>query len=337
MSRKIFSVVIPIYNCEKYLKYSVENVIKQTFSNIEIICIDDGSTDNTLSALNEYKKYNNRIIILHQEHKGAAAARNLGLNIANGEYLSFIDADDFVSINLYQKIFNIINKKHFDIIMFNAGFYNNKSKCVSKRNFFNTSNIKNHYNELTEHTYNDFKYLFYEQESVANKIYKKAFIDKNHFTFDEKSNFEDRLFHYKTILSAKSVSLLNERLYLYRQYRKGSMNSRIFDKNSKMIFEVFDNINELGNLIFSSHINLKEQFFDFIIQILSDYLMRAPAKIKKEFYNKMQNQFYIMQYWNLNKSEIERYNTYKLYLFAQKHNYIEYLAKFYFFTKCHIV
>lgn len=337
MSRKIFSVVIPIYNCEKYLKYSVENVLKQTFYDIEIICIDDGSTDGTLSALNEYRKYDNRIKILHQKHLGAAAARNAGLKIAKGEYISFIDADDFVSRNLYQKIFNIVNKKSFDIILFNAGFYNNKLKSVSKRNFFNILNIKNHFDEFSQHTYKDFKYLFYEQESVANKIYKKSFIDMYNYKFDESSSFEDRLFHYKTILSANSISILNERLYLYRQYRKGSMNSKIFDKKSRIIFEVFDNITELEYLIFWTNSDLKERFFDFVIQILSDYFMRAPKKIKKEFYEKMQNKFFTMKYWNIDKSKIENSNSYKLYLFAQKHNYIGYLAKFYFFTKCHIV
>lgn len=324
MSSKNFSVIIPVYNCEKYLKFCLNNLVNQTYADIEIICVNDGSEDNSSEILLSYRKKDNRITVIEQEHQGAASARNAGLRAAKGQYISFIDADDLISQNLYSKLYKIISKTQFDIVMFNAGFYNQKTKCISKENFFKISGIKNYKNEFEEYTYKDFRHLFYGNESVANKVYRREFINQFGFKFKEESNFEDRLFHFSAILHAKKISILNERLYLYRTNRKGSMNDKIFNKNSKIVLEVFDNITDIEELIFTKFPDMKEKLYDFIFIILTYYFMRAPLKIKKEFYKRMRQKIISMRYWNCNT---ENLNEFKIKIFTQhimKYNYAGY-------------
>ena len=96
LNKPTVSVIIPVYNVEQYLSKCLDSVINQTFKNIEIICINDGSTDNSLKILNEYAMADKRIIVINQENSGVYAARNKGLQIANGKYISFVDSDDWI-------------------------------------------------------------------------------------------------------------------------------------------------------------------------------------------------------------------------------------------------
>ena len=96
------SVVLPVYNVENYLKECLDSLVEQTYKDIEIICVDDGSSDSSLKILKEYAVIDNRIIVLEQKNQGAAVARNFGLSVATGEYVSFLDSDDVFSLNLFQ-------------------------------------------------------------------------------------------------------------------------------------------------------------------------------------------------------------------------------------------
>ena len=122
------SIIIPVYNVEKYLKKCLDSVINQTLKDIEIICIDDGSTDSSYTILNEYAQKDNRFVILKQKNNGAGAARNKGIEIAKGEYLYFLDSDDFVDITLLEKAHTKIKENDCDICIFKNYFYNDNTK-----------------------------------------------------------------------------------------------------------------------------------------------------------------------------------------------------------------
>ena len=109
------SVVVPIYNTSIYLSKCLESLINQTYKDIEIICINDGSTDNSLEILNKFQKKDNRIKIITQENQGLSAARNKGIVEANGEYISFIDSDDWVDLDFFEKLITALEKEHADI------------------------------------------------------------------------------------------------------------------------------------------------------------------------------------------------------------------------------
>lgn len=117
MSKIKVSVIIPAYNAEKYIKMTVESIINQTLKEIEVIIINDGSTDNTLSIINELEKKDDRIIIINNENKGVSYSRNIGIKKSRGEYLAFIDADDWIEKNYLKDTYNIAEKQELDIVL----------------------------------------------------------------------------------------------------------------------------------------------------------------------------------------------------------------------------
>ena len=106
MAKPLVSVLIPVYNVEKYLERCLDSILKQTLTKIEIICVNDGSTDNSLSILKEYQKKDSRIIIVNKENGGLPSARNAGLDRAEGKYVGFVDSDDYIEPNMFQKLYD---------------------------------------------------------------------------------------------------------------------------------------------------------------------------------------------------------------------------------------
>ena len=103
------SIVIPVYNTAKYLKKCLDSLKFQTYENLEIICVDDGSTDGSLSVLQEYANSDSRFLVYTQEHLGTSSARNIGISVASGEYISFVDSDDWILLTLYQTFVDYLN------------------------------------------------------------------------------------------------------------------------------------------------------------------------------------------------------------------------------------
>ena len=127
------SVIIPVFNSEKYLKKCLDTVLLQTLSDIEIICIDDGSTDSSLQILQQYSRKDHRFKIIFQSHEGAGSARNKGLAIAQGEYLSFLDSDDFFEPDMLEQMYNCSKKYNTDIVVCKSRIFDNG--CFGKSIF----------------------------------------------------------------------------------------------------------------------------------------------------------------------------------------------------------
>ena len=127
----LVSVIIPVYNAEQYLCECLESVVNQTLREIEIICVDDGSTDDSLPVIRKLQKKDSRISVLLQEHKGAGAARNLGLAHAKGQYLAFLDADDYFDPQLLEKGSGIMVRESTDIVVFRAYEHNQKTGRIA--------------------------------------------------------------------------------------------------------------------------------------------------------------------------------------------------------------
>ena len=133
----LISVIIPVYNVEKYLNECIDSVINSTYKDLEIILVDDGSSDNCPQICDKYACMDNRIKVIHKENEGLSSARNEGFNIANGDYISFIDSDDYISTNLYEIAVDIINEQNCDIFSFGYYLkYGNKNKFKLKPNTF---------------------------------------------------------------------------------------------------------------------------------------------------------------------------------------------------------
>jgi len=209
------SVIIPVYNVENYLEDCLDTVINQTLNDIEIICVNDGSTDKSSDILEKFAAKDDRITIISQENNGAGAARNKGLKIAKGEYLSFLDADDFFELDMLEKAYNYSSKKLLDIAVYGVKTFNDKTSEIKRINY----DIQRKYlPKKAIFNYKDFpKYVFNTFKNWTwNKLFKRSFIVENDIEFQELFRTNDLLFTCKALVKAKKISVLDVPLIYYR-------------------------------------------------------------------------------------------------------------------------
>ncbi len=275
-----FSVVIPIYNVEKYLRKCLDSLINQTLKDIEIICINDGSTDNSLSILTEYAQKDTRIKIFNQENQGQGVARNNGIDIANGEYLVFVDPDDWIELNTLEILYNKFKETAVDIINFNHSYWDESGKLKHRFNFsrFAKKYLKIRLKDNSVYSCNNFKlnnfgdlYL-----SACNKVYNTFFIKNNDIKFAPTRQAEDNLFAIKSILLAKNILYLDKYFYNYLQRSNSTVNS-----SSTINFDVFNNIQLIKDFI--QEYDLLEKYNKSFNRYKLFLLLSVQKKLSKEF------------------------------------------------------
>ena len=240
------SVIIPVYNTEKYLEQCLSSIISQTYKNLEIICVNDGSVDNSLDILEKFKLLDDRITVITQDNRGQSAARNkglelaTGLSIASGDYIGFVDSDDWVSVDCCEEFSKAADSKDFEIFMFNGASFNEKEKDLALREFFSIENWNKHSGELC--SFKDCKNPFEGNLSVYNKIYRRSFIENLNLKFEKFSLMEDELYWIEAFLGAKAVYLCDKIMYFYRQQKASTIHN--LDKNVFDIFPVLDKIKQ---------------------------------------------------------------------------------------------
>ena len=245
MSNFKISVIIPVYNVSSYLSDCVDSVIKQTYKNIEIILVDDGSTDGSGKLCDEYKEKDSRIVVIHKKNGGLSDARNAGLEIAKGEYISFVDSDDFISsffIEIFMKAI-IENKCDIAAMKWGTSFWDGEEHPVLAKNiadctieFFDTREA--------------LAYMLYQQIATGApfKIYKKEIFDKIRFPVGY--FYEDVATTYKTFLKARKVGIIAGDLYAYRMRRDSIIRQSFSEKKliAMQIYEQLFNDVELNRL-----------------------------------------------------------------------------------------
>ncbi len=208
------SVVVPVYNVEKYLMECLDSIINQTLKNIEIICIDDGSTDSSMMILQEYACKDNRIVVLNQKHLGAGAARNMGIKVSTGKYLAFLDSDDFFDSKMLEKCFKNLEENQSDILVFSANQFDDKRKKVLYMPWsLRVNNCPSVCFEpicMKDKLFNTF------QNWSWNKLFRRKFVLKNNILFQEIPRTNDMAFVCEALVLADSISILNEPFAYYR-------------------------------------------------------------------------------------------------------------------------
>lgn len=285
------SVIIPIYNVEKYLKESLESVINQSLKEIEIICIDNKSEDKSLNILKEYAKKDNRIIVYeNEENLKQGLARNFGITQAKGEYIFFVDGDDYIKTDCIEKMYNKAKKDDTDITICCWVLYDDKTKKINdKHGYALLKQIPEEYNEKT-FNWRDIKNSIFWQSSVPwDKIYKRKFLIDKDVKFPSGVFFEDNVFVYDAFFKSSKISILRESLIFYRMNRIGA----VTNTRDKTFFDYLKIFNLIGDNL--KKINLYDEmkylYLDYKVITLIWWYKKIKLRYKKQFYKMIREDF----------------------------------------------
>lgn len=213
------SVILPIYNVEKYLRQCLESVVRQSLKEIEIICVNDGSTDHCVDIINEFAAQDDRVKVINKENGGLGAARNTGLDAASGEYIWFVDSDDLIASEACEKIYTLGHDNNSDVILMDVGLF--WSKVDPILDFLDTKKYKLMAKE-GNFRIEDAPWIL-QTHSVWSRVYRREFLLSNGIRNPEQRFGEDMLYSYMVAVYAERMIILPEKLYYYRQNRKGSL------------------------------------------------------------------------------------------------------------------
>lgn len=232
----LISIIVPIFNVDKYIEKTIKSLINQTYLNIEILLINDGSTDMSGNICNEYAEKYNKIKVFHQNNKGVSSARNLGIDNARGKYIIFVDGDDYVNPKYINTLYNDIIENNVDMAVQMYFNYYNEKKIVR--------NIENDINKnMTGIEFVDFQILGGKDTTVYAKIYRKQILDRYNIRFNESiTNLEDMLFLYYYSIYCDKINYSSISNY-YRIVRGTGVAFSRFNEKKIDALKVFDIIN----------------------------------------------------------------------------------------------
>lgn len=322
---KKVSVIVPVYKVEKYLNKCLESLVNQTLQDIEIIVVNDGSPDNCQSIIDNYKqKYPDKIISIVKENGGQGSARNVGLEKSNGEYIGYVDSDDYIELDMYEKLYNKAITNDYDVVICDNFVVNEKN---GKK--YPECNYKNDHSILEN--------AFLGKIAVWNKIYKRKILVENKIKFKEKVWYEDFAFTFKVMACTNKIAYVDKPLYNYLLRKGSTMNNNNIAKNTE-IFDAFDDATNYlkEKKIYQKYYDLLE--FNAIDHIYISTCVRViNAQVSKKLKKKVMSE--ILSYMNKN-FETYRNNKYIvslsknrkiIYDLLEKKRYL--LIKLIFFSK----
>lgn len=282
-----FSIIIPVYNVEKFLVECLESIVSQTFPHFEVICVNDGSTDNSLAILQEYANKDSRFKLISQENQGQGIARNKGIDLAKGEYILFVDPDDFIQPNTLEVLDAKFQQADVDIIQLDyMTCKENGSSCRTKT-FKNR--MKKYFGYLIKDNqifnWKDVKKKNLEKMFLVSwdKAYKLGFLKKYNIKFAENKIGEDQIFSISTNFLADRILYINKAFYTYRKRYNSALNN-VSSNN----FCVFENIELLRNFLISNNLyeEYKTNFEKYLSTVLCWHYSGIPEDKKEEYLSK---------------------------------------------------
>ena len=319
------SIILPIYNEEVYLEQCLNSICNQTLRDIEIICVDDGSTDHSLDILKEYAQKDSRIRVFRQENQFAGVARNNGMRYANGQYLLFLDSDDFFELDMIEKLYNRAEKDNLDIVLCRYNFFDNaEGKIVEKDFTYDNSFLCE--KDVFEGTDLKHSAIFQLTNGWAwDKLFRAEFVREQRYHFSEFRSSEDGFFVYMLFAKAKKIGYLDERLIHQRINNKVSL-SNTLDKNwingFRMLNLIKEEMERCG--IYSLY---QSSFFTFVLSFVKWYMgaMNTTEAVKKSYSyikQELEPEYKIMKY---PREKILHPNLMEWYEKVNKYSLEEYL------------
>ena len=236
------SIILPVYNVSEYLYQSLSCLVNQTMKEVEIICVDDGSSDNSVEIINNFISTDNRVKLVMNKHSFAGGARNAGLKIAQGKYVMFLDPDDYYDVTMIESLYKKIEHDQSDMLICGVYIINEHQINYARPSYKAYINPFYDNKVFTIDDIGDDIWFF--MVYPYNKIYKKDFLDKNNIKFQEIANTNDASFAFEAFIAADNISLTNEMFYYYRAFRSG--NTRLTKgRNLNFVIEAYEHSYEV--------------------------------------------------------------------------------------------
>lgn len=278
------SILIPIYNVEKYLRQCLDSVVNQTLKDIEIICINDGSTDSSPKIINEYAANDSRIKVINKSNSGYGHSMNQGLKLAQGEYIGIVESDDFVDLNMFEVLYNKAVASEADIVKSNFWAQ------IGEHSLFMENLSQEPYDEVFSPKLRS-KSIFSRQIAIWSAIYKRQSLLNNDIFFNETpgASYQDVSFHFKSTICAEKIYFIKD---AFLHYRKDNPDSSMKSRNK--IYCIFDEFDEIERF-FSNRKELIDPFH-FALEPLKFrqcefHYSHIDDKFKFEFFNRMYEEF----------------------------------------------
>lgn len=299
------SIIVPVYNVEKYLDKCLESLVNQTLKDIEIIMVNDGSPDNSEKIIKKWMKSDKRIKLYNKENGGQASARNLGLSKVTGEYIAFVDSDDYVDINAYENLYQKASSDNLDIVLFNYYLDYGDDNIVKNKKIFQEDRMISS------------KEYMLSTPSPVNKIFKREFLEKINFKFPEGFIYEDLAAIPVIGIHNPKTFYINNYYYYYYQSPTSTMRNTEYKSKYENLFTaieyLYSNIIDKGfneeleylltyHFLYAGCLNFyKYQKYEMIKKI-ADNMKKYFPKWKKNKYVKAKfskkEQIYMMLYYN---------------------------------------
>lgn len=284
------SVLLPIYNAEKFLSKSLGEVLNQTLKDIEFICINDGSTDSSLKMIKDYAEKDERIVVIDKDNHGYGESMNQGLNIAKGKYIAILEPDDFVDNTMYETLYDLAEKYNADVVKSN--YYEYETKTDNNTYLEVLEGLP--YETLINAHLN--KSIIHMRPCIWSAIYKREFLEKNHIRFNETpgASYQDTAFAFKVWVSAERVIFTKD---AFIHYRIDNDNSSV--NSSGKIFSICDEFQAMQSFL---NLNYKwRDEYSGILQVLKldSYLWnlgRITSEYKEVFSDQMALEFLKAKY-----------------------------------------
>lgn len=304
MNNPLISVILPIYNVAGYLDKCIESVVSQTYTNLEIILVDDGSPDKCPEICDSWAKKDSRIRVIHKQNAGLSSARNAGLDICTGEYVSFIDSDDWVEYNMYEEQVKYLQDA--DVVACQIYYVKGESRQPSHDNekIYVLDDYFDIINSLLSQADPDLRW------EVWNKLIRRSSIDD--LRFKEGQIFEDIYFNRILMSRVKKVIVYNKPLYNYRVVRPGAINSKFNPKGLSKI----DELDEYIKILFKAGKTKEEKnYLEYTLDTIMGFSIQALQSNASKDIHRILNEkfdFYYQEYLSRGGEKKIKFTLYKL-------------------------
>ncbi len=311
------SVVMPVHNAGTYLKQSLDTLLLQTLSEVEFICVDDGSTDDTLSILTAYAAKDRRICIIHQENAGAGAARNNGLTHAKGEYLSILDADDFYEPDMLEKAYAAAKSDDLDVIVFGCDRYIEDTGCyLPHRTSISWKLLPKRQPFASDDVPQDIFRLFVGWS--WDKLFKRSFIQAHQLQFQVQRTTNDMLFVMSALIMAKRIAVIPDVLVHHRE-TEGTLS--VTREKSWHCF--YDALTALKDTLEDAHLfqRFEQDYINYCLHFSLWNLNTLKEPTRTKLYCQLKEEWFAqMGIPNRNRAYFYSKNEYAQYRWIQQHD-----------------